>query len=318
MQKLAGLLTLLILLSCGNDKEGEQKSGETGAFSKLFKKAAVPFTISDTGLLKLKDTTRIRTMNIGRMIPDRVKSLAFAKTPAPQFFAYRSISASETEQYFIVEGRQRSQKALFLLAFDSGKFKSAIPFLIPDGDPSTTQTASIDRSFSISRSQVKRKGNELIGEGKNVYVYNKAAGEFTLIMTDLLEEKNLPLINPIDTFSKDVRFGGDYLKGKRNIVSIRKGRTPEQALAFIHLENEKGDCIAELKGEIFFTSSKTAVYRAGGDPCVLALDFSTNSVTLREEQGCGNYRGLDCPIQGVYSKKKEPSRKPASSSSKRK
>jgi len=124
-------------------------------------------------------------------------------------------------------------------------------------------------------------------------------------MTDLLDESKRDLINPIDTMPKTRKFAGDYILGKRNLVSIRNGRTASQALAFIHIEKNEGGCIGELKGEILFTSSNTAIYRQGGDPCILQFTFSSNSVSLKEEEGCGNHRGLDCTLNGNYTKKKE-------------
>ena len=137
-------------------------------------------------------------------------------------------------------------------------------------------------------------------------------------MMKKLDEQNAELINPIDTFAKTRKFAGDYVKGKRNLVSIRNGRTPNQALAFIHLEDETGECSGELKGEILFTSSSSAIYRQGGDPCVLQFTFAGSSVTLKEEQGCGNHRGLDCPMEGTYTKKKEPKLKTSGKKSKKK
>ena len=125
-------------------------------------------------------------------------------------------------------------------------------------------------------------------------------------MTDLLDEENADLINPIDTLPRTRKFAGDYTKGKRNIVSIRDGRTPNQAVAFVHIEKDDGECIGELKGDILFTSSTRAVYRQGGDPCVLEFSFASSSVSLKEVEGCGNHRELNCTLDGSFTKKKEP------------
>jgi hypothetical protein len=103
---------------------------------------------------------------------------------------------------------------------------------------------------------------------------------------------------------KTHRFAGDYGKGKRNIISIRDGRAPNQLMAFVHLENQDG-CSGELKGELLMTSATTAIYRQGGDPCVLQFRFSGNTIELQEEEGCGNHRGLDCAFTGTFPKKKE-------------
>jgi thiamine phosphate synthase YjbQ (UPF0047 family) len=75
-------------------------------------------------------------------------------------------------------------------------------------------------------------------------------------------------------------------------------------MMFIHFEKNNGECTGELKGNLLMTSSKTAVYRQGGDPCVLELNFGTSSVTLKEAEGCGLHRDLECLFEGTYPRKK--------------
>ena len=110
---------------------------------------------------------------------------------------------------------------------------------------------------------------------------------------------------------------GDYRIDKKNLVSVRDGRYPNQLLVYIHTENKAGDCKGELRGEFVMTSSTTAVYRQGGDPCVLNLTFKGNSVSIEEEKGCGNYRGLDCPLTGTFTMRKPASAKSKSGKPKR-
>jgi hypothetical protein len=130
-------------------------------------------------------------------------------------------------------------------------------------------------------------------------------------MTDLLDEKNLEVINPIDTFAKTHKLAGDFTIDKRNIVSIRDGRNDKSLTVFVHIEKDNGECIGELKGDAVLTSTTTAVYRQGGDPCVLEFDFSSNSVTIKEVEGCGSRRDLRCKFDGTFKRKKEPKKDPA-------
>jgi hypothetical protein len=111
------------------------------------------------------------------------------------------------------------------------------------------------------------------------------------------------VINPIDTLPRKNKFSGDYVKDKRNFVSIRDGRSSKELLLFIHIE--KGDCTGEIKGSLILTSSSTAVYRQSGDPCQLSLQFGSNSVSIKEDGGCGAHRGLDCSFDGTFKRKKE-------------
>jgi hypothetical protein len=142
-----------------------------------------------------------------------------------------------------------------------------------------------------------------------VYVLNEPAKSFLLIMTDALDEKTVDVINPIDSFSrKNKYYSGDYVKDKRNLVSVRDNKKPGRKL-FLFIFEKKNNCIGELKGEASFTSANTAVYRAAGDPCVLQLNFTSSSVAMKEMEGCGSHRGVDCLFEGVYVKKRETKKK---------
>ena len=310
MNKLGLAFFCCLLLACHNKKVAETKDDENGfsyeSFSELFPSASLPYSVSDTSLSRSKDTTAIRSAEFAHLIADSVKNKIFSKGSKIRYYALAKIKVPNAETYFIVRAVSGSKKAALLLCYDKdGNYGAALPFLIPDDDEATSQSSFIDRSYTISRNISRKKNGVVNAEGKNVYVYNNDAKDFTLIMTDVLDEQNTALVNPIDTLPRTRKFAGDYVQGKRNIVSIRNGRTPNQALAFLHLEKDDGECIGELKGEILFTSSSTAIYRQGGDPCVLQFSFTTSSVTLKEEQGCGNHRGLNCTLDGTYSKKKE-------------
>jgi hypothetical protein len=64
-----------------------------------------------------------------------------------------------------------------------------------------------------------------------------------------------------------------------------------------------------MKGEANFTSANSAMYRSSGDPCTLQFGFTSSSVSMKEIQGCGSHRGVDCIFEGTYPKKKEAKRK---------
>jgi hypothetical protein len=313
---------LLAVIFCGSCKSKTGAGAESGFvyedFANLFPPAKLPYSISDTALLRNTDTTQIRSAEFAKFIPDSIRNRIFPKKTRVRYSALSKIEVPKAETYFIVKAIGAPKRAALLVAFDKdGNYAGTFPFLVPDADPTTLQSSSIDKTFSISRNIVRRKNSEVLGEGKDVFIFSADIKKFVLIGTDLLDEKNVALINPIDTLPKTRRFAGDYVLGKRNLISIRDGKTPDQAMAFIHVEKNEGDCIGELKGEIFFTSTTSAVYRQGGDPCVLQLQFSASGVTLKEEQGCGNHRGIDCELNGTYPKKKAPKIKTPKKSTKR-
>jgi hypothetical protein len=301
------LVFCLLLFACkGKDKK---VSGETGfdykSFAASFKKADLPFLLTDTGLLTNKDTAWIRSADFAAYVPDSLKKKVFG-TSKLKYAPLARLEVPKAETYFIVKASSGTKRAAFILSFDkSGQYAATLPFLVPDNDPATSQTSSIDKAYSISRNVTRKNKNDINAEGKDVYAYNNDAKQFTLIMTDLLDETSGELINPIDTLPKTHKYAGDYSSGKKNLISIRDSRNSNQVMAFVHLEKNEGTCIAELKGDLFFTSSTTAIYRQGGDPCVLQFVFANGTVSIKEEEGCGNHRGLDCKFEGSFSKKRE-------------
>ena len=308
------------LIACkNNDKKDDQKEDETSTagITAKFTEGKLPFQLADTSLLKNTDTATIPSAAIAPLIPDSIKNDYFGKGAKIRFTPLQKF-VSKDETYYVVKASTSSKKGALLLVYDKdNNFAASYPFLLPDADASTSQTSMIDKNFTITKNISQRNGPDLTGEGKEVVAYDATQKAFSLIMLDLLNEELSEIISPIDTFPKTHKLAGDYRINKKNLISIRDGRYPNQLLVFIHTENSNGDCKGELRGEFLLTSSTTAVYRQGGDPCVLNLTFKGNSVAMSEETGCGNYRGLDCPLKGTFTRKKAQSAKSSSDKPKR-
>lgn len=320
MVRLCYFFLLLALCACGGGagkEDKEENSFTYEGFSNRFKTVSPPYALSDTGLLANKDTAALSPSFVQNLISDSVKNLALPGAKTIRYVPLAKIAA-EGETYYLLKLEAAQKKAAVLVAFDKeGKNSASFPFLVPDKDPATNQTSSIDKSLSISRNTLRRAADESTKEGKDVHIYNPASGGYTLIMTEILDEDTLGIINPIDTFSKKNRLAGDYYNGQRNLVSIRDGRTPSELSFFVSIAID-ADCKGELKGTAFMTGTTTAAYRQGGDPCVLEMSFGANTVTLREVEGCGARRGLDCAFNGTYKKKAAPKpKKPAKTSKKK-
>jgi hypothetical protein len=299
-------LLLLLVFSCSNNKSttaggAEEATFNYESFADHYTSAKVPYQLSDTALLNNKDTARMSETLLGPFIADSIKKKLFGKTTGIRYIPLRKIEDKKGESYFITKVVSGGKTAALLTVFGKAHDSAAsLPFLIPDKDAATTQVSVIDNAYSISRNVTQRDKNDVIIEGKNVYAYNAAINGFTLVLTDVLDDSNQELVNPIDTFPRRHPFAGDYGSGKKNLVSIRDGRNESELNVFVHIEKEDGDCTGELKGTLFMTSTTTAVYRQGGDPCVLEFRFSPKAVTLREEEGCGSHRGLTCHFDGSY------------------
>ena len=295
--------------SSGVEEEGNNNSGEFNyeAFSKKFSSLKTPYQLTDSALLQNEDTTSIKASDIKPFIADSITNKIFGKTAKPKYIALGKIHVPKEETYYVVKATAGSRKAALLITFNKeNQFSATFPFLAVDDDPATTQTSAIDKAYTISRS-VSRKGkNDIVKEGRDVYVYNNDAKQFTLIMTDLLDESNAELVNPIDTFPRQNKLTGDYIKDKKNMVSVRDGRRPNELRVFVHFEKDKGACTGELRGDALIITGNRAVYRQGGDPCVLEFSFTPTAVTIREQEGCGSHRGVQCLFEGTYPRKKEP------------
>ena len=319
------ILGFLLWACNGKDEKAgtkDEAKGETVAvhagFSDRFPQVAPPYQLTDTALLNNKDTATLDAAYLSSLVPDTTLQKTFGKTKTVKYVPLAKLGEKNKETYYVVKAAAGEKKAALLLVFDkNGSYGTTTRFLVPDDNAATSQASSIDKSYVVTRATTLRNGNEVIGEGKDVVSYDPKEKRFSLIMTDLLRDEPEVLVNPLDTFPKTNKFAGDYYLNKKNLVAVRDGRHPNQILVYIHTENSDGDCKGELKGEFLLTSSTTAVYRQGGDPCVLGLSFARNSVSIKEERGCGNYRGLDCPLQGSFTRKKEEKPKEANKTPKR-
>lgn len=289
------------LWSCNSEKK-EENGFSYEKFSGLFPAEKISYQLSDAELIANKDTTSIRSPEFAHFISDSLKTKLFGKGSKVKYIAMAKVKAPKNTSYYIVKASAGNKKAALLLPFTNDQYDVAFPFLIPDSDPTTTQLSTIDKSNAIIKGITQRKSNGEIAEGRDVYQYVPEAKQFTLLLTNPLNN-TAELINPIDTLSRKHKFAGDYFRDKKNFISIRDGRSSNELLLFIHIE--KGDCSGEIKGNLLFTSSNRAVYRQGGDPCELSFQLVGNSVSVKEGGGCGSRRGLDCSFDGTYSRKKE-------------
>lgn len=270
----------------------------------------LPFTISDsTARIKETDSSLISYKIFTQFIPDSVISKVIGKGK-PKIYPVGKITVGNDEKYLVSKAVLKNKIAYLLTVFNgSNEFITAMPLLSIDGSRRTQQYSTIDEKYLVTKNVLRNNQDNTLSEGKDVYVYNKDARDFTLIMTDALDEDELELINPIDTLAANGKYAGDYGKGKNNILSIRDATREDRFQFFIHFEKDNGNCTGELKGFAIMSDANTAVYRQPGDPCVLEFKFSKNAVSVNEMAGCGNRRGLDCSFNGSYPRKKTIAKK---------
>ena len=302
------LFFLFLAVGCQEEKKISLQGEEPvtpADFVRFFEPLSLPYTLSDTSLrAKPTDSSSISLANIKTMLPDSVIKKSKLKGAGGRFYAIGKINVPDGETYLLIGQHSRSASLVVVCAFNKeNKFIALLEALSMPRKKDISRSLVIDRRFLFTLVQQRKNNDGAINEGKEVYVLNEAAANYTLIMTEALDEKPTELTNPIDTLPSTHRHAGDYVNGKMNLVSVRDGRKADRVSFFVHFEKKNGSCIGELKGEAFWKNPRLAEYRQDGDPCVLQFQFSAGAVTLREQR-CGSRRDPDCLFDGSFVRKK--------------
>lgn len=317
---IAYALMILLVLACKKKKKTTTLTGddpvEVSDFIAFFQPLKLPFQYADSSLQKQKKENDSVMINYGiltQFVPDSVFTKIYGKNAKPKVYAMGKAIGPNKEIYLVVKTVLPNKKAVYVLGFHkSEEFAAALPALRPDQDVATQQVLNIDKRFTITKTMLRKNKDGSLSEGKDVYAFDANSKIFYLVMTDALEDRPTELINPIDTLQKTHKWAGDYSNGKMNLVSIRDGRRPGEINFYFHFDKNNSTCTGEIKGEAVIRSNNTAEYSRPGDPCKLKFTFSSSSVTIKELEGCGSYRPLNCSLDGSFAKKKEVKTKKSS------
>lgn len=311
MKNCAWLLVFVAWMAIGCKDKKKSLSGEEemtiSDFITSFDERALPFNLEDTSLNKKEpDSLKIGYSLFTGFVPDTIFRKEFGKGVKPTLFPLGRISVKDKETYVMIKAVTAKRRAAYILAFNEiDSFVTAMPLLTGERVANTGFSAAIDKRYTITKTKLRRQSSGEMLYTKDAYVFN-SAGVFTLILTESNDVSKVQemVINPIDTFPAKHKWAGDYIQNKKNFVSVRDGRNDKEVDFFIHFE-KSGDCNGELKGTAKFIAPNIAQFSEPGDPCVLQLKFSGSSVTLKEEKGCGAYRGIKCFFEGSYTRKKK-------------
>ena len=306
---LAGIVTF----AC-NDKEKAPMTGEEPVtveeFIEFFPKVELPFTIADTSLgRKMGDSSLIANAVFAQFIPDSIIKNDFGKA-TPKIYSLGRVKERDRQTYLFAKAITSSKKVGYLITFGKqNEYLNTLP-IVSNSATYSFSYGKLDNKFQITTYREKKTKTGEANFKRNVYIYNDASNEFTLILTepniDIIED----IINPIDTLPQKNKYTGDYQVNKKNFISFRDARRPSEILFFTHFEKDGGECVGELKGTARFVSAKTARYKEIGNPCSLEFTFTSSSVTMKEE-GCGSYRDIKCFFDGRYPRKKAKTTKKA-------
>jgi len=242
------LLGALLLAGCKPKKKpilsGEDPV-EVSDFIEFFQPLSLSYQVGDTILDKKdKDSLLISYKIFTEFVPDSVLRKVFGKGIKPKIYAIGKAAVPKAETYLLVKTVTPAKKVLFILAFDKKEqYLASIPVLVPDQKKATTQSVTIDRKYTITKTVQRKNPDASISEGKDVYVLNADARNFMLIMTEALEDKVTELINPIDTLPRKNKYSADYSSGKKLIDKL------DEFLGFPRTDPH-GDPIPDASGKI--------------------------------------------------------------------
>jgi hypothetical protein len=300
-------IALVLFAACGSGTDAAEEEVAVEDFLEYFPEVKLPYNIADTTLLrKHSDSLAVQNAVFTRFIPDSILQKSFGKTAKPKLFPLGKAKEKGRETYLFFKAVQGNRRVGYIACFDkSNEFMTALPIVRTGYETSTQAYGGLDRKFQVTSYRERKSGDETAFK-RNVYVYNDQSKDFTLILTEPNEEIIDVIINPIDTLAKRSKHSGDYIRDKKNFVSIRDGRSDSEFQFFIHFEKDKGTCNGELKGTARFVSAKTAQYKEITNPCALDFNFTTTAVVIKETAGCGAYRDIKCFFDATYPKKREP------------
>ncbi len=308
MRKAVLLLSVCcaLLAACGGkkDKNEETTAGfKENEFTRSFPSLNLKFQLSDSLLARTGKQDKPIAVTGKNYFPDSLVYAVFGKGAKPKFYPLGKAANGSEELYVVLKAVEGDKQAAFLLCYDGSLiYKDGLVFCESDNDPKTFHSASLDRSFNIIIRKETYHTREDISVVERALVYN-AEGFFMDVMNND-PEKKLALVNPIDTLAAKGKFSGDYAAQGQNFISIRDGKDSGEFIFYYYMDKGE-DCRNTIRDVARLTSKNTAVFKKDGDPCVFTFTFGNNQVTLKEEDGCGNYRGLNCTLNGSFSKKKK-------------
>lgn len=299
-------LLLISLFACKNKKVSGNQHVEADEFFTAYKNLKLPFNVSDTTMQQAADTNTISYSIFTQFIPDSIFNNPFGKDRKLTIHPIGKIEQKGKETYFTTLVNSKNNSAIYLSVYDKNKFIANMPLVVSDDDEKVT-TAAIDKKLSIVVNKEWTVKDDIF-YNRIIYAYNNV-GIFTTVLTETNADRRIEktVSNPLDTFPKKFKYSGDYLKGSKNMVSVRDGKNADEYLFFVYFENgnEEEPCGGEIRGMMKIVSEKVAIYKDEGDPCELNFSFTSNKVSVKETGSCGNYRGIRCFFNDTYTKKKE-------------
>lgn len=310
MQKISIACILLLFIVGCKPKTKSLKGNEKVEFQEMvnaFPELKLSYKTIDSSVYKIADTTTIGYFVMNQFVPDSVME-KISKNDSAHFEIHPVGKIIKGEEKYLlanVSVKNRISLTAFLFHEKTNAFLSSLELLknkYSDGYRHELHITS-EPTFIMTRQKLG-KDKELLYT-RNGYAYNSGIKDFMKVMNDSNEETDKDtIINPIDTLPRLFKFSGDYVKNKRNFISIRDGSKEGRYIFFIHFENSD-DCSGELKGVFNMRDEVHGFYSETNDICVIDFTFERKRVKVKEQNNCGKHRGIQCYFNDTYTLKKE-------------
>jgi hypothetical protein len=301
-----------ILLLAGCNEKPVKKISDEGLtapeFLQIAPELSLPYIFSENDFKKMNnDSTWIHIPTFRSYLPDTLFNKYFDESPKTKISVLGKVSTEDKSTYLFIYRISPGKKTVTLFYFNSkAQYLGSLILLdAREKKPASVLSFKMDTRYNISRITERELPDGEVWTGEEIYYFD-ASGRPIMAVTNTNEDlSNEILGNPIDTLSRRNKFAGDYSTDKKNLVSIRDGRTEKSLNFFIHFSKRQGSCVGELKGEADWVNKNLAVFRDGKSPCVIEFRFTNKQVQIKETNGCGSYRDIKCAFEGSYPKVKK-------------
>lgn len=311
MNKWIGALLIVLIFGCKEkqiDLSGDVPLKQKDFFG-IFKPISLPYSVSDTNIDKNADTLSIGIKAFLQFFPDSAFANVTGKNRKLIIHPIGKIEKEKEHYYLVLITQQKLKKLVVFVTDKKNKFLGVKELLHNDYNDEYAHSLSINKEPTFLVIKEKMGKDNQIQFSRVGWIYNDV-GIFMVVINDSNEDpKKSEVINPLDTLPRKNKFSGDYVKDKKNYVSIRDGKDLNNYSFFIHFERNEGACIGELKGNLQMKKPNSGVFNENGDPCIIDFIFEGNEITLKEQGSCGNHRGIKCFFNDSFTKKKEPKQK---------
>ncbi len=303
------IITLVLLIACKNKKPKTVQDEDLSAaeFISIAPAVSFPVIIHDTMLTKKgNDSALINQSVFKTFIPDSVFKKYYPQVKQLKLYLVGKATDDEQGNYIIVKSVTQANPGAQIYYFDKGAvYKGSMKLTDQNKKIRGNSFTRIDSRLNIAMVEEVKLSTGELQTAETIY-YIDENGDFKVAMTNSNEDLSDQMMgNPIDTFARKNKFSADYSSDKNNFVSIRDDTSAKSFYFYVHFSKQKGECTGEVKGKGTWLDKSKGVFKDEASDCVIAFNFTSSAVSIKEEKGCGSYRDITCFFEGNYARNKE-------------